>query len=410
MKETKTMLRTTAFLVAAVVVVGGCGNNGIKPAPPSVRGCWGSGCAMVTTSHYNPDFSGVGTLNAVDMAQSKIVKAIDTSLDPDVTMYASADDNKLYVLNRTIGSLRRYDFAMLDVEEEIATGSSDAPNTTSAPFDFWRDPASTKIFVTLAGNDAAHALGVLDESMPDGGVTAFVNVPADAADSDGNPELSSLYACNGSIYALSQSYTYMGADVSYAEGRIAIVDVKTNTFSGFITLAGKNPGAIVAEGDDCSKVLVATSADLTTPPDGTAGIERVDLTAKTTSGFITLDTALGGRPFSLTKVSSKLWYVGMYFDPQPDATGKLVLGSAKVVAYDPSTSSVGGDATGKAGFINFVQLGNDQELYVGVGAFAGTSDSTKLAQGLYIGKADGSMILTAPIDLGDTPSAIAFQP
>jgi hypothetical protein len=410
MRETTTMQRIVPLLAAAAAVAG-CGNgNTIAPAPGDVRGCWGVGCAMVTTSHYNPDFSGVGTLDAVEASPHKLVPALDTTLDPDVAMYTNADGTKLYILNRTVGSLRRYDFAQLNVETEIATGSAEAPNTTSAPVDFLRDPASTKIYVTLAGNDAAHALGVLDESMPDGGVTAFVNVPADAADSDGNPELSSLYACNGSIYALSQSYTYMGADVSYAEGRIAIVDVKTNTFSGFITLAGKNPGAIVAEGDDCSKVLVATSADLTTPPDGTAGIERVDLTAKTTSGFITLDTALGGRPFSLTKVSSKLWYVGMYFDPQPDATGKLVLGSAKVVAYDPSTSSVGGDATGKAGFINFVQLGNDQELYVGVGAFAGTSDSTKLAQGLYIGKADGSMILTAPIDLGDTPSAIAFQP
>jgi hypothetical protein len=56
-----------------------------------------------------------------------------------------------------------------------------------------------------------------------------------------------------------------------------------------------------------------------------------------------------------------------------------------------------------------VQLGGDNQLYVGVGTFAGMSDSAKLLQGLYVGKADGTLLTTTPIDLGDTPSAIAFQ-
>src|SRR6185437_6091229 len=115
-----------------------------------------------------------------------------------------------------------------------------------APFGFWRSDTSSKIYVTLAGNDAAHALGIVDEATPNTGVTQYIDVPADAADSDGNPELSTLYACNDTLYALSQSYTYAGSKVSYAEGRIAVIDLKTDTFVGFITLAGKNPAAIVA--------------------------------------------------------------------------------------------------------------------------------------------------------------------
>jgi hypothetical protein len=398
--------RLAYVLTAATIAVAGCDNA--KPAPADLRGCWGSGCAIVTTSHYNPDFSGVGTINAVQMNQSKIVRGLDSSLDPDVAIDVSAND-KLYVLNRTTGSLRRYDFASIAVEEEIPTGNQDAPNTTSAPFEFLRDSASTKIYVSLAGNDADHALGVLDESMPNAGVTKFVGVPAASDDTDGKPELSSLYSCNGTLYALSQSYTFAGAGITYSAGRIAVIDEKSDTFQGFIPLAGKNPGAIVPEGDDCSKVLVATSSDLSTVPDGTGGIERVDLTAKSSSGFITHDTDLQGRPSSLTKVSSKLWYVGMYFDPQPNDQGQIQLSSSKVVAWNPTTAAVSGDATGKAGFINFVQLGTDNQLYVGVGVFAGANDPSKLAQGLYVGKADGSMITAAPIDLGDTPSAIAFQ-
>jgi hypothetical protein len=399
------MYKIGSFTVAAVLLAAGC--NNAKPTPADVRGCWGGDCAIVTTSHYNADFSGVGTINAVEMQQSKIVRNIDSSLDPDVAVDASSD--KLYVLNRTVGSLRRYDLAKLAIEEEIATGSSAAPNTVSSPFGFWRSHTSSKIYVTLAGNDAAYALGIVDDFMPDAGVIKFINVPAAASDSDGKPELSSLYACNGMLYALSQSYTFMGTGISYAEGRIAVIDLKSDSFVGFIGLMGKNPAAIVQEADDCTKVLVATSSDLTSPPDGTGGIERVDLGARASLGFVTHDTDLQGRPFSITKVSSKLAYVGMYFDPQPDATGKLVLGSAKVVAWNPSTATTIGDATGKAGFINFVELGNDNQLYVGVGIFAGMSDTPKLAQGLYVGKADGTLLTTAPIDLGDTPSAITFQ-
>jgi hypothetical protein len=400
------MHKLLSSLLVAAALVAGCDNT--PAAPVDVRGCWGAGCAIVTTSHYNPDFSGVGTINAVQMSQSKVVENIDSSLDPDVQV--QIEGTKLYVLNRTTGSLRTYDLAHIAIEEEIATGSSAAPNTTSAPFSFWRSTTSSKIYLTLAGNDGAHALGIIDEAQPNAGVISYVDVPAAASDSDGNPELSSMYECNGTLYALSQSYTFMGAGISYAEGRIAAIDLKSDTFLGFITLAGKNPSAIVAEGDDCNQVLVATSSDLTGAPDGTGGIERVNLGARTTQGFIARDTDLQGRPFSLTKVSSKLWYIGMYFDPQMDAMGKIVLGSAKVAAWNPaSPTTTMGDATGKAGFINFVELGTDGQLYVAVGTFDGTSTSQKLPQGLYIGKADGSLLPTMPLDLGDTPSAIAFQ-
>jgi hypothetical protein len=87
-----------------------------------------------------------------------------------------------------------------------------------------------------------------------------------------------------------------------------------------------------------------------------------------------------------------------------------VLGSSKLAAWNPATPKTPlGDATGKAGFISFAELGPDNQIYVGVGQFGGTSDSPKLPVGLYVGKADGSMLPPMPLDLGDTPSAIAFQ-
>jgi hypothetical protein len=313
------------------------------------------------------------------------------------------------VLDRTSGSLRRYDLAKLAVELEIPTGTSDAPNTLSMPYTFWRAPAG-KIYVSLAGNDAAHAIGILDEAQPNAGVVQFIEVPTAATDPDGHPEPAELHACGNFLYALVQDYTIAGTDYQLnGAGRIAVIDLTQNKTVGFITLAGKNPAAIVPEGSDCNHVFVATSSDLTSKPDGTAGIERVDLAARTSSGFLAKDTDLAGRPYSLAIVSDKLGFVGMYFDPQMDATGKIVLGSAKVSAWNPSSGAVLNDVTGKAGFINFSKIGPDGQLYVGIGAFGGMADPGKLAQGLYIGKADGSLLPTSPLDLGDTPSAIAFQ-
>lgn len=400
------LLTAAVAVVTAVVTVGGC--HGAKPVPAEVRGCWGDSCAIVTTSHYNPDFTGVGTINAVQESQMKVVKNLDSSLDPDTALDISADD-KLYVLNRGVGSVRRYDLAKLAVELEISTGTADAPNTLSFPFAMWRK-GDGKIYVTLAGNDAAHAVGVLDEAQPNAGVVKFIEVPAAATDSDGRPEAAQLYACKDKLYVTVQDYTIMGRDAVYnGAGRIAVIDLATDKVTGFVTLAGRNPAGLSAEGSDCNKVLVATSSKLTSEPDGSAGIERVDLGARTTAGFVATDMALAGRPYDITVVSSKLAFVPMYFDPQTGTDGKVYLGSAKVMAWNPSTGAAIGDVSGKAGFINFAKVGPDNRLYVGVGAFAGMAEPGKVAQGLYVGPADGTMLPATPIDLGDTPSAIAFQ-
>lgn len=397
-------IRTTLPFVLTLVAAG-CGGSS-PGTPANVRGCWGNGCAMVTTSHYNPDFTGVGTLNAVQMKQDKIVRGLDASLDPDTQLDIA--DGKLYVLNRTTGALRRYDLATLTVEEEIPTGSAEAPNTTSSPFGFVRGDGGA-IYVSLAGNDSAHAVGVLDEAQPNAGVVRYIAVPAADDDSDGKPEVGALYACDGLLYAAVQDYTYAGTTVTYSAGRLAVIDPAQGMTVGFIDLAGKNPGAIAAAGSDCKDVLVATSSDLTSEPDGTSGVERVDLGARASQGFVTDDTAFGGRPYGVALASPTLAFVPMYSDPQTSATGEVVLSAAKVVAWNPKTGALMGDVTGKAGFINFARVSPDGLLFVGAGDFDDTPHPDRWSKGLYWGKADGTMLSSTPIDLGDTPSAIAFQ-
>ena len=94
-----------------------------------------TGCAIVTTSHYNPDFSGVGTINAVQTSQTKVVKNIDSSLDPDTALDIYGRPSSTSSIARTDRCARTI-WRRLAIEEEIATGSSAAPNTMSAPFGF----------------------------------------------------------------------------------------------------------------------------------------------------------------------------------------------------------------------------------------------------------------------------------
>jgi hypothetical protein len=378
---------------------------GCKKIPDNVRGCYGDGCAIVTTSKYNPDFTGVGTLNTVKFPDRTIVNNLDTTLDPDVALAVQGND--LWVLNRSVGSLRRYDVATMQVELEIPLGTPQAPGPLSAPRDFAVDPAG-KAWVSFGGNPAGSALGIVNLYT---GTLKYVALPAASGDPDGAPEAGDVYQCKNHVYVALQDYTFAGGDFRYVgPGRIAVVDLSSDTLDAIIQLKGKNPSQILAAGNNCEQALVLDSSGLTTVPDGTGGIERVDLAARTSMGWLATDMQLGGRPSNAVRISESLMATSIYFDPQTGQDGKVYLSSVKVVAVDPSTGAKGADLLDKAGFVNFVELSPDKkELFVGTGQFFDQPEPGKLAKGLYVGPADGTKIPSTRIDLGETPSAIAFH-
>jgi hypothetical protein len=367
--------------------------------------CLGNQCVAVATSVFNPDFTGMGTLNTVDIATRAPHTAIDATLDPDTTM--RIEGQELFVLMRDTGSLRIYDPKTFAVKLELTLGDTDHPAGKSYPQDFWVNDDG-KIWVTLSGNDAAHSLAIVDRNNP--GALAYVGLPQDPADTDGKPEPFGLYSCNDKLYVLLQSYTLdpMSYAVKYQPGRIAIVDPSSRTSRGAITLTGKNPFDIAAiSGDDCNQVVVSNAAGLTTPPDGQGDLEHVDLDAGASKSVLITDNALAGRPTLLAPVNDHLMYVAQYFDPQADSMGLVLLSSVKVVAFDPTAGKVLNDVTGKFGNVNFLRV-HGGNLFLGAGVFAAQEDPTKQPRGLYIGDADGKILTTPPIDLSLTPSAIAL--
>jgi hypothetical protein len=386
----------------------GTGANDLANAPDlAPMACLGSNCVVINTSHFNPDFTGNGTINTLRTPDLTVTKAIDTTLDPDTAIHSVG--GKVYMLNQDTGSLRIYDPSSWQNPVEISTGDGTAPNGTSFPRDFYVN--GTKVYVAFSGNQGANSIGVLDTTQPNAGVTKWIAVPAATGDTDGAPEAGNVYACNGKLYVSYADYFINGSDVTYPNGgRIATVDLSNDTLGTIIQLTGKNAGAMSQEGADCSHVLVATSGNQTSVPDGTSGIERVNLGAGTTAGLVMADTALNGRPIGIDVASATLAFVIIDYDPeqQPNGGG-LILASTKVIAVNPTTLAVTGDVTGKAGFVSFARVSPDGKLYVGAGQFAGTPDPTKLATGVYIGPADGTMLTMPGIDFGQTPAAIEFE-
>jgi hypothetical protein len=395
-------------ILVIAILSAACSNtpsNNTDGGPPQF--CLGDNCVIINTSHFNPDFSGSGTINTIKTPELSVTRDIDATLDPDTVIKVAND--RVYILNMDSGSLRIYDERTFHALLEIPTGDATAPNGGSFPHDFF--VRGDKIYVAFGGNPSANAIGVIDTRTPAAGVVKWIAVPAAAGDMDGKPEAGNLFACDDTLWVSFADYFFDGSKVVWApHARLVGVDFATDTMGPTIPLTGSNAGVIAQDGADCHTVLVASSGNQTSVPDGTSGIERVDLRAHTSAGFVLADTALQGRPSAIETVSPTLAFVSVFFDPQPQPNGGgLILSSAKVVAVNPQAATVGADVTGKAGFVSFVRVGPSKQLFVGAGQFAGLDDPTKLKTAVYVGPSDGSALPATGIDLGQTPAAIAFE-
>jgi hypothetical protein len=154
----------------------------------------------------------------------------------------------------------------------------------------------------------------------------------------------------------------------------------------------------VAALSGCDQVLVADGGDLSQadPTKTNGGIELVDLTAGKSLGWVLAAKDLGGTPNSISVASSTLAY----------AVINLPGFTQKVVALNPTTKKLAGDATDATATISFAAVSPTGQLYVGV-----ANGNTMMGQpgpGLYIGPADGSKLAGQPIDLGQAPYGVSF--
>jgi hypothetical protein len=367
--------------------------------------------AVVTTSSLN-FMGGGGSINTVRLADKmpthsvKGGNALDTSIDVDNVVRAAG--GKVYVLDRTHGSLRIYDPSQMWMNPvEIATGDATASHDTSDPADVIPGPAGTKLYVALYGNDAAHAVGVIDPSQPGMGVVKWIAIPV-----AGSPlvRASGFWSCGPSLYVLLGDLD--AAFKVTGTGRIAVIDPGADTVSGVIMLQGTNPGvglgqAIASAAGPapaaCDVVLVAHAGDFNQmdPTKKGGGIELVDLTGRKSMGMVLSTLDLGGGPMSMGATANS---ISTASPTLAYAVINLPSFSQQVLVIDPSAKKVLGMSPVTM-TVAFAQVTPDgKQLYVGVenGMMGGPG------AGLYIVDATNTITLSGPIDLGQASYGVSF--
>ncbi len=353
------------------------------------------------------DFVGkTGTLATVGLADDKVTKNIDTIPSGNSSIHAV--NGKVVWFDDDHNVARFYDPAKgyKDPIEVKLPAMSNAHEIVAVP-------ASSKFYVTLYGNTADSAIGVIDLMPPvDGGfgtpaLVKTIAIPQAAKDPDGIPEANNIYACGSFAYVSTQDLDESKGFAPTGPGRIVAIDFTKDAVDasganmGVIQLLGQNPNAIALDGaagaTGCDVVLVADASNQFADVDGTGGIERVDLTGRASKGMAIKDTDLGGHPYTVSSASKTLSF----------ATLTVMSGAgSQSVAFDPTAGKLKGAVSPVAGYIAFTAVAPaGGSLFIGVGT-AGANATPPV--GLFIGKADGSMVGAMPIDLGQSPGSIAF--
>lgn len=388
------MTRLTC-LTAITLLTAACSSGGTNGG-----GNTNESIAVITT---RDSMNMSGAINTVSLTDKKVVKAIDTTLDADNRIHIVGD--KAYVLNRQHATLRIYDAKTWKVETEVSVGMAMSFVQDAIPL-----PGTTKVYLTYAGNLGKQAVGVLDTANTQAGIGTYIEIPAIPKDTDGKPEPGPLYECKGLLYTPLGDYDSVTTFAPLGPGRIAIIDPTQNKLAGIVQLKFENPAGLTAVGSDCTQVIVGGSGPFGTNPDATSGIERVDLTAKT-SVALTDGTKLKGTPGTIVIDGNKAYMI-LYYDLQTvmgPMGGYQILARSKIVGIDITSGALTGDLSAPAGYIGFLKLDSDGQLWFGNDNLANVDTTGNLADGVYVGKPSSGMIAGPAIDLGQVPYDIDFQ-
>jgi hypothetical protein len=352
-----------------------------------------------TTAVFTTRAAGGALFSTPIATPRKPQAALDTALAGSTVVRAI--NGKVIVLSQgAASSMRIYDPAngyKSPIEVQLPAMSN--------PRDVVAVPASSRYYVTLFGAKADSAIAVVDVMPPvDGGfgmpaVVKSIAVPQAAKDPDGAPEASDLWSCGSFAYATLQDLDASKGSVPSGPGRVVALDFGADAVAatmGVIQLMGPNPNGFAHDGPGCDVVLTADAGNPLGAVDGSGGIERVDLSLRTTKGIVIKDSDLKGHPTTIASASHSLAFT----------TLTLAMGMTnpqQVVAVDPQGGKLLGAVTAVDDAVLFAALTPDgTQLFVGA--------STNGAGSITAGPAAAAMLgaPTIALDAGQSPSSIAF--
>jgi hypothetical protein len=278
----KSLRYALAASFSCFVLLAGCqDDNGPTRPDPSGSSC---GRLVVLTS----DFA-TGNVTLIDADSSFAVQKDVASIHADAV--ARVFDGLVYVVNRFGGD----NIQVLDPGEGFATRSQFSTGAGTNPHDIWV-VAPDRAYIALFGSAS-----LLEVDPRTGSARGEISL-APFADPDGIPDMDRLYYADPYLYISLERIDFGGASYQpVAPSMLAVLDTRTNelvdadaTVEGVqaIALAGLNPIAPMVR-DSVTGSLLVPEAGVYGVLDG--GIERVDLVAMRSTGFLTTEAALGAE-------------------------------------------------------------------------------------------------------------------
>lgn len=229
---------------------------------------------------------------------------------------------------------------------------------------------------------------------------APVRASADV-DPSGAPEAAAIVAVGARAYVLMQN---LSSFAPVANGTLAVIDAAAGTLVDAdataagtqpITLSGRNPNTVVAQG---ANRLVVSLTGAFGATDG--GIETVDLSTNRPSGILVTEASLGGDVSSFVMLSdTRGWALVSRSGGDAGPT------DARVVEFDLGTRTVTRTVLTVAGAFDLGGIAKAPDGNVWV------SERTTGHAGVRVFRADATEITTAPLATGTLPpSGIVFVP
>jgi hypothetical protein len=211
------------------------------------------------------------------------------------------------------------------------------------------------------------------------------------ADPDGIPDMDQMAIVGDRLYVSLQRLDINSVlRLPAGNGGIAVVDVATDQLVGGVELSGPNPFAATKGLTVRDGALWIAEAGKFNVFDG--GLERVDLSTNSASGFVATETDLGGDITDFAIVSDHRAYAIVN---RPGFVNALV-------SFDPSTGQLLETHHSSSGYTLFdIELNDRGELYL--------ADRGRRTPGLRIFRAaDGTPLVDGVLALGLPPFEILF--
>lgn len=293
----------------------------------------------------------------------------------------------VYVINRLFAD----NLQVLDPQDEFRTRFQCSTGNGSNPHDI-AVAAANKAYITLY--ERAELLIVNPSARSD--CSDFVRGTIDlssVADADGIPDMDQMIIVGDRLYVSLQRLDINSILRTPAtNAALAVIDLATDSLLGTIELAGENPFAATKGLTLHNGLLYLSQVGVIGIADG--GIERVDLAAARSGGWVIREGAFGGDITDFVLVTDRHGY----------AIVSRTDFSTQLVEFDPATGTVGATVFTAPGFtLADIELNDRGELYL--------ADRDRNSGGIRIFRAaDAAPLVAQSIDLGLPPFEIVFIP